>query len=299
MSNKKNIDNILDIISGEAHILIRDAIELERLQTAGANISEQFATASYRRFTQKILAKIINFVAAYKIKLPSSVVCSYNGLSQNIALKNIIDTTEFDTIGNSKVGIFMISPLDGMINFTRSIPIYCTGIAIFINKDDKIEPNQAIVYDVPNNKFYTATVGFGAFLNSAKLMSSTRSKIYTSSISVSGLESFIKEDPKNPETAKIAAKIKNITISAANHLSGIPSQLAACYLAAGKLDIVIEANLIDATTFIAGAIIAKEAGCFILNKNGDEVAINDIHLDKIIIITNRSVSDDIIKFLKS
>ena len=299
MSNKKNIDNILDIISGEAHILIRDAIELERLQTAGANIAEQFAVASYRRFTQKILAKIVNFVAAYKIKLPSSVLCSYNGLSQNIALKNIIDTTEFDTIGNSEVGIFMISSLDGMINFTRSIPIYCTGIAIFINKDDKIEPNQAIVYDIPNNKFYTATVGFGAFLNSAKLMSSTRSKIYTSSISVSGLESFIKEDPKNPETSKIAAKIKNITISSANHLSGIPSQLAACYLAAGKLDIVIEANLIDATTFIAGVIIAKEAGCVILNKNGDEVAINDIHLHKIIIITNRSVSDDIIKFLKS
>ena len=276
MSNKKNIDNIADIVSRESHILIRDLIELERLQSVAVNISEQFAIASYRKFTQKVIAKLTNLVSAYKIYLPNIVHCSYNGFSQNILIEKILDIKEFENIGNEDVGIFMISPIDGMINFSRSVPSFCFGMSILINNDDRIVPNQGLVYDIPNNKLYTATVGAGSFLNNGKLVSSNRSKINVSSISVSNLENLIKETIGNTDTLKFASKIKNLTISCANYLSGIPSQLALCYLASGKIDVAIETNLKSPETIISGLIIAKEAGCYIFNQNGDEITIDDV-----------------------
>lgn len=300
MSNKRNIDSICGIVSSEANILIRDSIEIERLQSAEANVLEKFAVASYRKFTQKIIFKITNLISAYEIRLPAVVQCFYNGRQQSLPIGSIIETKEFEGIGDRNIGFFMISPIDGMVNFVRSVPSFCSSVAIFVNSDDKVLPHQSLVYDVPNNKFYTATLGHGAFLNSVKLMVSSRSKIYTSVISVSGLESLIKENQTSPDVLKLASKVKNITISAAGHISGIPSQLAACYLAAGKLDIVIECNLKDPSGIVSGAIIAKESGCYILNKDGNEITIDDIvsGQEKVVILTNRSVVDEVIKVLK-
>ncbi len=300
MSNKKNIDSIGEIISKESEILIRDSIELERLQSAEPHVIEKFTIASYRKFTLRIVSKISNLIAPYKVKLPDSISCLYNSVLQDISINSILDTVEIEKIGDKNIGLFLISPLDGIINFTRSIPLFCSSIAIFISEDNQLQPHQALVYEVSLNKFYTATVGQGSFLNGVKLSISNKSKIYTSISAINGLESLIKENPNNENALILCNKIKNVGILSANCFSGIPSQLAACYLAAGKLDILIEANLKDANSIVAGAIIAKECGCYIFNQHGLEITIDEIinKKEKIIIMTNRNVAEAIKKIFQ-
>lgn len=71
-----------------------------------------------------------------------------------LAEESAADTTGFQGLH------WVVDPLDGTMNFTRSFPMYAVSIALW----DGEEPVLGVVYDLANNACYTGIVGESAFM---------------------------------------------------------------------------------------------------------------------------------------
>jgi myo-inositol-1(or 4)-monophosphatase len=60
---------------------------------------------------------------------------------------------------------WIVDPLDGSLNYSRSIPLNCISIALWKNK----EPVFGVVYDYNHNNLFKGVVGQGAYLNDNKI----------------------------------------------------------------------------------------------------------------------------------
>ena len=82
-------------------------------------------------------------------------------------LKGVLDipvlTEESGVIGEFETsGLrWVIDPLDGTVNFTRGLPLFCTSIALW--KGDT--PVFGLIYDIPNSVEYKGIVGEGFWIN--------------------------------------------------------------------------------------------------------------------------------------
>lgn len=56
---------------------------------------------------------------------------------------------------------FIVDPLDGSLNYSRSIPICCISIAFWKG----MEPLAGVVYDFTHDDLYSGAIGLGAYLN--------------------------------------------------------------------------------------------------------------------------------------
>jgi myo-inositol-1(or 4)-monophosphatase len=72
---------------------------------------------------------------------------------------------------------WIIDPLDGSLNYSRKIPLYCISVALW----DGNKPILGVVYDYVHNNLYKGVVGKGAFINDVRM---SVSQIYQQSQSV-------------------------------------------------------------------------------------------------------------------
>ena len=61
--------------------------------------------------------------------------------------------------------LWIVDPLDGSLNFSRSIPLCCISIALWRG----MEPLIGVVYDFNRDEMFTGMVGEGAWLNSKQI----------------------------------------------------------------------------------------------------------------------------------
>ena len=88
--------------------------------------------------------------------------------------------------------MWVIDPLDGTTNFAHGLPIFSVSIGVVKNN----EIIAGVVYDVMNDKVYSAEKGGGAFRNQTKLHVSNNNKL-EESLLVTGFPYDIKENPSN------------------------------------------------------------------------------------------------------
>ena len=95
-------------------------------------------------------------------------------LSEDIILKYLKDnsdyailTEEAGEIGNINLSdpIWIVDPLDGTVNFTRGIPLFCSSIALWHNG----KPIMGLVYDIYHDIKYYGHVEKGLWLNDKKV----------------------------------------------------------------------------------------------------------------------------------
>lgn len=153
--------------------------------------------------------------------------------------------------------VWYVDPLDGTLNYSHGLPIFCVSIAYA----HAGELQLAAVYDPIANEMYTAERGHGAKLNDAAIHVS-KSPELKSSLLVTGFPYDAWTNPVNnfAEFQRFSMRTQGV-----RRLGSAALDL--CYVAAGKLDGFWEIRL-NAWDVAAGALIAKEAGALVTDVRG-------------------------------
>ncbi|KAK3792124.1 hypothetical protein RRG08_055387 [Elysia crispata] len=153
---------------------------------------------------------------------------------------------------------WIIDPIDGTTNFVNSIQEVSFSLGIMVNKKAVI----GVVYAPIKDEMFTARLGKGAYLNGKKLKASKITDLKQAVI--------ITEGGSSRDIKVVEDKVKNIH-TLITHTRGIRSYGSAainlCHVAAGRGQGYIEYG-IHIWDFIAGALIASEAGAVVLDPTG-------------------------------
>lgn len=179
--------------------------------------------------------------------------------------------------------IWIVDPIDGTINYTHSLPIFCISIALEINKKVVL----GIVYNPMSGEKFFSELGHGSYLNENRISVSS-TKYLKDSLLVTGFPYDAKDNADYcidhfVNFVKCGLPIRRLGSAA----------IDICYVACGKFDSFWEVSL-NPWDVAAGYLILKEAGGKITNFNGSEYSI----YGKQILASNGKIHQEMIEVLK-
>ncbi len=148
-----------------------------------------------------------------------------NKIQTHFPDSHIIAEESGETKGDNE-GIWYIDPLDGTVNYSHHIPVFCVSIAYAVNGTVKL----GVVYDPMRDELFSAERGNGAFLNGKAIHASNTTELQKSLL-VTGFPydtwNTKKDNFRNFEKlAKMTQGVRRLGSAA----------LDGCYVAAGRLD---------------------------------------------------------------
>ena len=174
-----------------------------------------------------------------------------------------------------------IDPIDGTSNFARRIPHFAIVLAYL----EKNIPIIGAIYNPITGELFSFKKGEGAFLNGAKIAVSSIKNIkeaYT--ILHIGRQEGVRDWGINLHRQLLTSAKKTINLAS--------SALDLCFLASGRVDVVIYGTM--ATLDVAAAIgLLREAGGEVYDAQGLPVQFNQ-ESQKIIGVSTRELFDEII-----
>ena len=200
---------------------------------------------------EKIIKDIINCGSSF------GILAEESGISSDESYKNL----------------WVVDPLDGTANYSRSIPLCCVSIAILSDA----KPVLGVIYDFNNDELYEGSINTSACLNGQAITVST-TKISQEGILVTGLPN----DTDYSDEA-LMEMIKNFQNWRKVRMIG-SAALASVYVASGKADLYIE-NKSYLWDIAAGAAIVNAAGGEALILNQNEKFQVDVHFSNSLIKT--------------
>jgi myo-inositol-1(or 4)-monophosphatase len=151
-----------------------------------------------------------------------------------------------------------IDPLDGTVNFSHGIPMFCVSIAYA----EHGELLLGAVYDPLRDELYCGEKGKGVWLNDRPMRVSSTEKLIRS-LSVTGLPYNHKSDEMRRGLALFTDF--SMQTQACRRLGSAALDL--CYVAAGRMDIYFEIEL-HSYDIAAGVLLAREAGGMVTKFDG-------------------------------
>ena len=200
---------------------------------------------------EKIIKDIINDGSSF------GILAEESGISSDESYKNL----------------WVVDPLDGTANYSRSIPLCCVSIAMLSDA----KPVLGVIYDFNNDELYEGSINTSACLNGQAITVST-TKISQEGIMVTGLPN----DTDYSDEA-LMEMIKNFQNWRKVRMIG-SAALASVYVASGKADLYIE-NKSYLWDIAAGAAIVNAAGGEALILNQNEKFQVDVHFSNSLIKT--------------
>ena len=200
---------------------------------------------------EKIIKDIINEGSSF------GILAEESGISSDESYKNL----------------WVVDPLDGTANYSRSIPLCCVSIAMLSDA----KPVLGVIYDFNNDELYEGSINTSACLNGQAITVSS-TKISQEGILVTGL-------PNDTDYSDEAMKemIQNFQNWRKVRMIG-SAALASVYVASGKADLYIE-NKSYLWDIAAGAAIVNAAGGEALILNQNEKFQVDVHFSNSLIKT--------------
>jgi myo-inositol-1(or 4)-monophosphatase len=200
---------------------------------------------------EKIIKDIINNHSSF------GILAEESGMSSKESYKNL----------------WVVDPLDGTANYSRSIPLCCVSIAMLSDA----KPVLGVIYDFNNDELYEGSINTSACLNGQAITVSS-TKISQEGILVTGLPN----DTDYSDEA-IMEMIQNFQNWRKVRMIG-SAALASVYVASGKADLYIE-NKSYLWDIAAGAAIVNAAGGEALILNQNEKFQVDVHFSNSLIKT--------------
>ncbi|XP_005097043.1 inositol monophosphatase 2 [Aplysia californica] len=158
---------------------------------------------------------------------------------------------------------WIIDPIDGTTNFVHRVQEVSFSLGVTINK----KPVIGIVYAPVKEEMFTARLGQGAFCNDQRLKANSITELKKSLGIVEGGSA---RDP-----AVVQDKITNIH-SILKNCHGFRAYgscaINLCHVAAGRGDFYVEYG-VHIWDFIAGVLIAQEAGASVCDPEGGELSL--------------------------
>ncbi len=158
--------------------------------------------------------------------------------------------------GNSNGPIWVIDPLDGTNNFSRSIPIFGTSIGL-------IQGNKSllgVIIDPVYKKEYYAEKGNGAFCNGKKIELPKFDTGYLPMVFLNHGYSELHRGKFKEVTKILAASYDTLKLGT--------TAIELCMVATGSVDAFISVGD-ELWDFAAGMIIAQESGCIFSDWKGN------------------------------
>ena len=144
---------------------------------------------------------------------------------------------------------WIIDPLDGTVNYTHALPIFCVSIGL----EYRGEIIAGVVYDPSANELFTAEKGKGAFLNGSRITVSKTSELIKSML-VTGFPYNIAE-----QSFSVSEFVQSISFGSAGCAPSRFAALDLSYVACGRFDGFWEGAL-HAWDMAAGVLLVIEAG---------------------------------------
>ena len=219
-----NLSLLINAVKKASGSLNRDFSEIEQLQSSVKGYKE-FVVASYGKVSKALQVELGKIHPDYPIISDAEKLSGRN--------------------------CYIVSPIDGLGNFSRGIPCFAINVAVYENNTI----TAAIVYNPATDNLYFAEKGKGAykegFRNHERLRVSARKDLQDALIAT--LVSY-QQDVKEYDSLqqKIVAATDNLRVSGC-------CSLDLAYVASGKLDAVVSAEN-TADTIAAGMLLVKEAG---------------------------------------
>ncbi|MBU1202917.1 inositol monophosphatase [Patescibacteria group bacterium] len=195
-----------------------------------------------------------------------------------------IHSEEDGNTDNGSEYTFVVDPLDASNNFVLGIPNFSVIIALQKNN----ETIFGLVYQPILDLSYYAIKGQGAFLNGKKILVNDKENIQDISIGVVWGYEHDKDLDADWTQKIIKSDIKRLCF---NWSVGIDF----CMLASGKIEAILHNNL-DIHDFLAGKLIAKEAGAYISDLAGNPD--KDDENNTFLITNNKIINNKILEILK-
>lgn len=150
-----------------------------------------------------------------------------------------------------------VDPLDGTLNFSRGLPIWCVSLALF----EGDQPLFAVICDPITGETYSAQHGMGAYCNGTRMRSSAVRDLSDSVVHITvdlkdlgesaGLDDIVAVSPRVLRTRNIGS-----------------AALALAYVAAGRFDGMLH-RFANAWDYAAGVLLVQEAGGVVSDLRGD------------------------------
>lgn len=188
-------------------------IIIEWVKTAGLKIKE---------YVWKINKESMSKITAFDYWIPADKISETVILQaikdSKLDCKIISEESEIIWQDNAEYTIYL-DPLDGSINFSRGIPVFCIGLWIYKNN----KPILGVVYDISMDEMFIADIWNWISLNWKPL----KSNIFDSNILINIERSWA------PNYDKTVWKLKENYIRTRTAGSGV---LALCYGSIGRWD---------------------------------------------------------------
>lgn len=233
MLHSPNLNVIIKSLEKVSARLARDFVELENLQSNNFS-AIKFANSCYKRVEETLIDELKKVRGEYNFELMDGRKIINNPAS------------EYQ---------YIICPVDGLFNLSRSIPYFSSFVALAHIKDGKKEIISTTVLNVTSNEIYLCEKGSSTFLNNRKVRVSKRELKDGVLCSLSNHNLINHQIVKNLQNNKAIFKTSNC-----------PS-LDIAYLAAGKIDMCIFEKG-DENFLNAFLLLAKEAGATLMEKDG-------------------------------
>ena len=151
--------------------------------------------------------------------------------------------------------LWIVDPLDGSLNYSHGIPLFCISVALWKGK----EPILGVIFDFSRNELFSGIIGEGAWLNETAIkISETKKK--KEAILCTGF-------PINTDFSEegITKFVKQIQEYKKIRLLG-SAALSLAYVACGRVDAYMEDNIM---------LWDVGAGCAIVKAAGGEIQIDN------------------------
>ena len=156
-----------------------------------------------------------------------------------------------------------LDPLDGTLNYSRTLPIWCVSLALF----EGDTPVLGVIHDPTRDETFAAAVGAGACCNGSRLHTTGAAALGDACVHLTvdfhdgsmqeGLEDLAHIAPKVLRTRNLGS-----------------AALALAYVAAGRLDAMLH-RFANPWDYGAGAVLVAEAGGTVTNMRGEPYRLQD------------------------
>lgn len=179
---------------------------------------------------------------------------------------------------------WLCDAMDGAIQYLQHIPGWTINLVLVRNG----QPYISVIFDPLANELFWAKAGAGAFMNNTPLKPSTKTNF---AMMLAVFDYGHQDKSTNNLNEKIGTSVTELIQTFGIVRNYGPHGLQLAYVGAGRIDLFIQHDL-DTYNWIAGILIAKEAGAEILTTDGNPWQWGDENL----LVTSKATAD---KFLKN
>ncbi len=230
----------------------------EEQTPTGLRERAEFARALARRIGKQAMAALepgVRGALATQLKGPQDFVTAADKAAEAQLRRDLAARFPQDgffgeeTGGRTDAGaLWVVDPIDGTANFMRALPEWCVSLAFVAQGRVRI----GVVYDAPFDIVYWAIEGQGAWADAAPLPAGPDTPL-EQSLAILGRSN-------RTGFSDYLAMLEALQGAGADHRRFGSAALGLVRVAQGAADAYYEASL-NAWDALAGALIAREAGC--------------------------------------